>query len=156
MEVATPTGVIATVTNTPTGVIATVTNTPTGVIATVTNTPTGVIATVTNTPDISAEVEHLRDEVSRLEKLVRKLSHSSRPTSRSSNRSPCHSPRHSPIPQHTSDSLDRHSSQTSDSFCWYHQKFGRQIPVKLPGKALAATSVPGQNISHLFFNKDHL
>ncbi len=85
-------------------------------------TPTGVIATVNNIPDISAEVEHLRDEVSRLEKLVRKLSYSSQYTSCSASRCP----HRLPIPQHTSDSPDQHSSQTPDSFCWYHQKFGRQ------------------------------
>ena len=87
-------------------------------------TPPGTIASVASSPTITAEVEHLRAEVSRLEKLVKKLAHSSsrpasRPASRSSRRSPTpatHSASTSPDP----------TGQPSDTVCWYHQKFGNK------------------------------
>ncbi len=68
-------------------------------------TPPGIIASVASSPTITAEVEHLRTEVSRLEKLVKKLAHSpSRPASRSVSRG--HSSRRPPTPT-------THSASTS-------------------------------------------
>ena len=62
-------------------------------------------------PTLAAEVEHLRDEVSSLEKLVQKFAHP-----RSSSQSIRRSSLRSPTP--TS------STTPADSLCWYHHKFG--------------------------------
>ena len=60
-------------------------------------TPTGSIVVTLLLPTFLPKYnQHLQEEVSRLEKLVRKLSHSSRSTSRRTNQSP----RHSPTPHH--------------------------------------------------------
>ena len=68
-----------------------------------------VAATNTPTPALTTEVEHLRAEVTRLEKLFQQLA---RP--RSSSCSTVRQFRRSPTPT------------TTDSLCWYHQKFGDQ------------------------------
>lgn len=85
-------------------------------------TGTGSIAAVTIPPTLTTEVGHLREEVSRLEKLVQKLAHSQsypRSTSRSSRRPPT-----PPPADRTSDPSD--TPHDSDSLCWYHRKFGSQ------------------------------
>ncbi len=89
-------------------------------------TPPGTIASVASSPTITAEVEHLRTEVSRLEKLVKKLAHSpSRPASHSVSHG--HSSRRPPIPTTRSASTSPDpSGQPYDTVCWYHQKFGSQ------------------------------
>ncbi len=89
-------------------------------------TPPGTIASVASSPTITAEVEHLQAEVSRHEKLVKKLAHSpSLPASRSVSRG--HSSRRSPTPTTRSASTSPDpSGQLSDTVCWYHQKFGSQ------------------------------
>lgn len=88
-------------------------------------TPPGAIASVSaSSTDISSEVHHLREEVSRLEKLVKKLSHSSRSTGRHTTRSPRRSP--TPSSHHPPNSPDHQPPATSDIICWYHQKFGSQ------------------------------
>lgn len=72
--------------------------------ATLSGTPTNA------SPPLAEEVDHLRKEVAKLEKLVRQLARSS---SRSSSR---HSRRPStPAP-----------ADSTDSYCWYHSKFGDQ------------------------------
>ena len=63
-------------------------------------------------PGLTAEVEHLRGDVARLEKLICKLS-----TSRSSSRPSARPSRRSPTPTPSTPSAVY-------SFCWYHQKFG--------------------------------
>ena len=80
-----------------------------------------LVGSVTKPPALStdlssplvAEVDSLRAEVSRLEKLVQKLAHSrshSQSTHRSSRRSPTPTP---PQPD-------------ADTLCWFHRKFGDQ------------------------------
>lgn len=76
----------------------------------------------TSTPTVAAsstplastpEVEQLRKELTRLEKLIHKLAHS-----RSSSRSNARSTRRSPTPTPI--------TPNSDPYCWYHQKYGEQ------------------------------
>ena len=72
------------------------------------------IARVTTSPTLATEVEHLRKEVARLEKAVQTLAQSrsfSRSHSRPSRRPPTPPPANAP-------------PHDSDSFCWYHHKFG--------------------------------
>ena len=89
---------------TPTSVVPA--GTPTPVISAVT--PTPIMAD--STPTLAIEIEHIRAEVSRLEKLVQKLANPrSSSTHRSSHRSPT--------------SI---STTSSDSLCWYHRKYGDQ------------------------------
>ena len=61
----------------------------------------------------AAEMEHMRSEIQRLEKLVNKLSRN-----RSSSRSAPRSSRRSLTPPSTEDS--------TNTLCWYHHKFGDQ------------------------------
>lgn len=77
--------------------------------------PTGAIASVTPPPTKTDKVEHLQEEVSRLEKLVQKLSRPRSPL-RPTLRPPS---RRSPTPPiNTSADADSHS------LCWYHRTFG--------------------------------
>ena len=64
-------------------------------------------------PATAADIQELRSEISRLEKLVRSLARSRSPSrsARSSQRSP------TPTPTPASNTSD-------NSLCWYHQKFG--------------------------------
>ena len=81
--------------------------------------PPGTVAGVTTPPSLVSEVEQLRGEVSRLEKLVKKLAHS-RPSSLSSTRPSRRSPTppaHSPAPP---------DLPPESQLCWYHKKFGNQ------------------------------
>ena len=78
------------------------------------------ISAVTTSPPLAAEVEHLREEVTRLQKLLQKLARSrtpSRPAPHPSRHSPTPTPATSPI------ALDTEP----DSLCWYHRKFGSQV-----------------------------
>ncbi len=68
------------------------------------------VQTASTPPARVTELEQLRSDITRLEKLVRKLAHS-----RSPSRSNVRSSQRSPSP-----------ASTSDSLCWYHQKFGEQ------------------------------
>ncbi len=78
------------------------------------------IASVSTPPPLATEVDHLREQVSRLSKLVHNLSRT-RSSSRSSNR-PSRHPSTPPADSgETSDSLDDHKT-----LCWYHHKFGSQ------------------------------
>ncbi len=65
-------------------------------------------------PSSATDMEQLRSDMQRLEKLVRQLSRT-----RSSSQSSRHSSRHSPTPTTETDATD-----SSDSLCWYHRKFG--------------------------------
>ena len=63
--------------------------------------------------DLTAEFGHLRSEIQRLEKLMNTFARNrspSRPNTRPSHRSPTPPP----------------TSNSSDTFCWYHRKFGDQ------------------------------
>ena len=74
--------------------------------------PTLTVAAATVPPNLSTEVEHLRADVARLEKLIRRLGHA-----RSSSRPSTHQSRRSPTPTPTT---------PTDGLCWYHKKFGDQ------------------------------
>ena len=85
-------------------------------------TPPGIIAGVAS--PLTKEVESLRDDVARLEKLLQKQAHS-RSYSRSPSRyprSPSRLSRRPPTPPPNSSS---NSSRESESLCWYHSKFGQ-------------------------------
>ena len=79
----------------------------------------GSIAAVTTPSTLATEIEHLRGEVLRLEKLVQKLARS-RSLSHSGSRPSRHSP--TPPPANSSDTPDL--PHDSESLCWYHRKFG--------------------------------
>ena len=70
------------------------------------------ISKIATPPSLAAEVEQLRGEVARLEKLFKKVTYHCS--------SSCHASRRSPI--RTSDQ----PNPPVDSLCWYHKKFGSQ------------------------------
>ena len=72
------------------------------------------ISNITPSPSLAAEVEQLRGEVTRLEKMLKKLVHH-----RSSSR---HTSRRSPTPTSNTQPTD----SPADPLCWYHRKFGSQ------------------------------
>jgi hypothetical protein len=74
--------------------------------------PALTVAAATVPPNLSTEVEHLRADVARLEKLIRKMGRA-----RSSSRPSTHQSRHSPTPT---------PPTPTDTLCWYHKKFGDQ------------------------------
>lgn len=70
------------------------------------------VAAVGSSPGLATEVEHLRADITRLEKLVRNFA-----LPRSPSRSSFRQSRRSPSPA---------ASTSTDSLCWYHHKFGDQ------------------------------
>ncbi len=94
----------------------------------------------------TAEMEHMRSEIQRLEKLVNKLFRT-----RSSSRSTPRPPRRSPTPPPADDA--------SDNFCWYHHKYPLFLIVKRAGRTLAATSVAGHThpgrLFHIYDRHNH-
>ena len=94
------------------------------------------IANVTTTlPALATEVTQLREEVSRLEKLIQKLTRS-----RSSSRPGRHPSRRSPTPPTTTPPA---SDAPNTSLCWYHQKFGDQAQRCKPPCARLSNSQAG-------------
>ncbi len=82
--------------------------------------PPTAIASVSTPPPLATEVDQLREQVSRLSKLVHNLSRT-RSSSRSSNR-PSRRPSTPPADSaETSDSPD-----DQETLCWYHRKFSSQ------------------------------
>jgi len=80
--------------------------------------PLSTIASVSSPPTLTTEVDQLREEVSRLSKLVHNLS-CIRSSSRSANRT---SRRPSTPPANSANTSD--SPDDGETLCWYHRKFG--------------------------------